>query len=404
MGQRILYTLRQKMEYRGQSVEMCVSVGVAHFPDHATTWNDILRAADLALYRAKKVGRNRAIAFDASMLVEAEKRFEVLGFVRQAVERSQIVPFYQPQMAVETGEIVGFEALARIVDGDGRIRQPKEFLSALDDPEISRIFGQQMIEAVIRDVQVWHETGLEITRVAINVSSLELRHDDYAERVIAKLRANCLRPDQFEIEITESATLDENIPAIGNNLRALAAEGISVALDDFGTGYASLTHIKSMPIGCVKIDRSFISNIVSDSESRSIVGAIVALSHSLGKCVVAEGVEDPNSACTLVRPRVRHCAGVSVIQADPVHRNCSIPIAPCGGTTCCALSRNRPFEIGNYQEIVSRAHLKKAKSCDGLLIQAAEHARPAGITCRPAKMQVPFSIRAHSSRLAMVRD
>jgi EAL domain-containing protein (putative c-di-GMP-specific phosphodiesterase class I) len=149
-----------------------------------------------------------------------------------------------------------------------------------------------MIDRATRDLQRWLAAGLDVKRVAVNVSNLELRADDYSDRVIGTLRDRGITFDRFEIEVTETAAFDDNIAAIGRNLRNLAAQGISIALDDFGTGFASLTHLKSLPISRVKIDRSFIGNIVADLESRSIVDAIVRLSHSLGKSVVVEGVED----------------------------------------------------------------------------------------------------------------
>jgi diguanylate cyclase (GGDEF)-like protein len=292
IARRVLRALRRKMNYRGHSIEIYASIGIACFPDHASTWGDIFRDADLALYRAKQAGRNRTVVFDPSMLLAAENRFGVLGTVRSALEHDRVVPFYQSEISIETGEIVGFEALARIVREDGSLSVPAEFMSALEDPDVGRAFGLRMIERVTRDMQIWLAAGFDIKRVAVNVSNLELRSDDYSERVVAKLQERGIGFDRFEIEVTETAAIDDNIAAIGRNLRSLAANGISIALDDFGTGFASLTHLKSLPITRVKIDRSFVGNIVSDPESRSIVDAIVRLSHSLGKSVVVEGVED----------------------------------------------------------------------------------------------------------------
>ena len=292
IARRVLRALRRKMDYRGQAIEIYASIGVACFPDHATTWGDIFRDADLALYRAKQAGRNRMVVFDPAMLLAAENRFGVLGSVRSALEQDRVVPYYQPEISIESGEIVGFEALARIVREDGSVSVPAEFMSALEDPDVGRAFGLRMIERVSRDLQTWLAAGFDIQRVAVNVSNLELRVDDYSDRVIAKLQERGITFDRFEIEVTETTALDDNIAAIGRNLRSLAARGISIALDDFGTGFASLTHLKSLPIARVKIDRSFVGNIVADPESRSIVDAIVRLSHSLGKSVVVEGVED----------------------------------------------------------------------------------------------------------------
>jgi EAL domain-containing protein (putative c-di-GMP-specific phosphodiesterase class I) len=216
--------------------------------------------------------------------------------VRSAITRGQVTPFYQPKIAIDTGRVVGFEALIRIVHDNGCIDVPKEFTSALEDPEVGRALGLTMVERVAADMKVWLDADLDIT-VAINVSTTELRSDDYVERVLTVLRSNRIPTSRFEIEVTETAAFDDE--AIGHNLHALAISGISVALDDFGTGFASLTHLKSLPIAQVKIDRSFVANILADPECRSIVGAIVDLSHNLGKSVVAEGVE--NEVVTLRR-------------------------------------------------------------------------------------------------------
>src|SRR5712671_1520211 len=149
-----------------------------------------------------------------------------------------------------------------------------------------------MIECVTSDLGRWLEAGLDIKKIAVNVSNLELRAEDYHERLLATLQCAGIGCDRLEIEVTETSAFDESAAAINRNLRALAGSGLSIALDDFGTGFASLTHLKSLPISCVKIDRSFVANIMADAQSRSIVDAVLRLSHSLGKSVVAEGVED----------------------------------------------------------------------------------------------------------------
>jgi EAL domain-containing protein (putative c-di-GMP-specific phosphodiesterase class I) len=150
----------------------------------------------------------------------------------------------------------------------------------------------KMMQSVIRDMKIWLDGGFDFKRIAVNASNFELRAEDYACRVLEMLRAAGLAPDLLEIEVTETAAFDDNIAIIGRNLDSLAAHGVSIALDDFGTGFASLSHLKLRPITKIKIDRSFIGNIAADLESRSIVEAIIRLSHSLGKSVVAEGVED----------------------------------------------------------------------------------------------------------------
>ncbi|MEA2992192.1 MAG: hypothetical protein QOD40_1112 [Alphaproteobacteria bacterium] len=290
--QGILSSLRRRMNYRGRAVEMFGSIGIARFPDHAATRSDLFRAADLALYRAKHDGRNRAAVFEPAMLIEAETKFEVLSSVRSAIKENRLVPFYQPEICIESGEISGFEALARIIGRDGRLTMPGEFMAAFQDPEVGRCLGLKMLELVARDLQSWLSAGLDVKRIAINASNLELKVDDYSDRVMSVLQARGIDFRHFEIEVTETVAFGDDSLSIGRNLSALATQGISLALDDFGTGFASLTHLKSLPISRVKIDQSFIRNIVSDQQSYSIVDAVVRLCHSLGKSVVAEGIED----------------------------------------------------------------------------------------------------------------
>src|SRR5262249_48112422 len=230
---------------------------------------------------------------------EVEQRFKVLKSMRSAINDGRIVPHYQPQIVLATEEVVGFEALARINLGDNELEMPAAFMSALEDPAVGRAFGLKMMELVIRDMKTLRESGLDFKHVAVNVSNFELRAEDYSRRVLEMLAAARLSPDLLEIEVTETSAFDENMATIGRNLEILATHGVSVALDDFGTGFASLSHLKLRPITKIKSDRSFIENITTDLESRSIVEAIIRLSHSLGKSVVAEGVEDEDQAARL---------------------------------------------------------------------------------------------------------
>jgi diguanylate cyclase (GGDEF)-like protein/PAS domain S-box-containing protein len=288
----ILRALRRKTRFRGETIEIHGSVGIATFPEHGETRGELFRSADLALYRAKHDGRNRTVFFDPTMRAKAEHRYEVLTSVRDAIAGGRITAVYQPQMLLGTGAVDGLEALVRIEHNDGRLSLPGEFMSAFEDAEVGRALGLQMLDRVTRDFETWLTSGIDVRRIAVNVSNIELRVDDYAERVMSRLRQRRIPFERFEIEVTETVIFDEAVPAIRRNLRTFAEHGISLALDDFGTGYASLTHLKSLPVSRVKIDDSFIRHVVTDPQSRSIVDAIVRLSHSLGKPVVAEGVED----------------------------------------------------------------------------------------------------------------
>jgi diguanylate cyclase (GGDEF)-like protein len=290
---RVMNAIRKKVKYRGHAIETSISIGIACFPNHANTWAEVFRAADLALYRAKQAGRNRAVIFDQSMSVEIQNKFALVEFARAAIRNDRVVPVYQPEINIKTGEIVGFEALARITQrGGDRLAAPAEFLSGLEDPEVGAAFGLKMLEKVVSDLKYWVESGIDVKRVAVNASNVELRAGNYAGRVISFLESSGVNPDHLEIEVTETAAFEDHLGIINHNLNTLAAYGVSIALDDFGTGFSSLTHLKSLPVTKVKIDRSFVSSIATDVQCRSIIDAIVRLSHGLGKSVVAEGVED----------------------------------------------------------------------------------------------------------------
>jgi len=288
-ARRLLRTLGRRVIYRGQTVEMRASIGIALAPRHGAGRIELMRSADLALYRAKNLGRNGAVMFEPTMLVDAECRYRTINSFRRALDEGRIVPVYQPEIDLVSGEIVGFEALARVDDGE--LLPPASFAAALSDPESCRLLGRHMLDQASRDLARWRLAGLT-PRVAVNASSYELTDEGYADHLLGLLKERQIPFADFEVEVTETAMLDDGVPAVANNLRALSSAGVSIALDDFGTGYASLTHLKSLPITRVKIDRSFIVNIATDRESRSIVDTVIRLSHSLGKTVVGEGIEN----------------------------------------------------------------------------------------------------------------
>ena len=236
------------------------------------------------------MGRNRAVMFEPALLADAERRYRTVASFREAIDDGRLVAVYQPEIDLASGEVVGFEALARI--DNGGLLPPALFADALNDPESCRLLGRHMLEQASRDLSRWHDAGLSV-RVAVNASSFELTDESYAGRLLTLLKERRIPFEDFEVEVTETSVLDDSVPAVAHNLRALSGAGISLALDDFGTGYGSLTHLKSLPIKRVKIDRGFIATMAVDPESRSIVDTIVRLSHSLGKTVVAEGIEKP---------------------------------------------------------------------------------------------------------------
>jgi EAL domain-containing protein (putative c-di-GMP-specific phosphodiesterase class I) len=178
----------------------------------------------------------------------------------------------------------------------GGLHAPRQLMSAFDDPKLAIALGDRMLDLVLRDLAHWMKAGGEPGRIAINASAIELRAGGYAERVLARLNAAGLAPGLLEIEVTETVLMGRDSAQIGAALQALSAAGVRLSLDDFGTGYASLTHLKQFPVDAIKIDRSFVAGLGSDEGDQAIVSAIVGLGRTLGKQVIAEGVESREQA------------------------------------------------------------------------------------------------------------
>ncbi len=286
----LLALLKAPMAYVGREVDCSVSIGWSIYPDHDPMASALLRHADIALYAVKASGRGHVKAFAPAMLVEMERRVNVLRCAKDALIRDSVFPFYQPKMSLGTGEVIGFEALLRWTDETG-LRLPGAIKEALEDPELSLKLGARMLESVIADMRAWTDAGVRFGHVAINVATPEFHGQSLSTRILDALAAAGLEPRQLEVEVTERVLLDDGLDVIGKALRILVDAGVSVALDDFGTGYASLTHLKKFPVSWLKIDRSFIFAMDRESDSAAIVRAVTNLAHDIGIKVVAEGVE-----------------------------------------------------------------------------------------------------------------
>jgi len=291
LGNRILTAVRHPIAVGEQYALVSASVGVARYPHDAKTTSELLKSADMALYQAKKSGAGSVGVFSPDIGSIFDARRLAIDTVKRASIARRIVPFYQPKVCLATREVYGFEALVRIKNADGSITGPQDFWQAFSDAECSRYINQHMLRAISEDMAHWRSMGLDPGVVSINASEFCFQDGDYAERILSRLEEAGIPPEMFEIEITETVFLGESAKLVEAALRKLKEAGCSIALDDFGTGYASLTHLRDFPIDQIKIDKSFVSDLVSQSHSTVIVKAIVDLAHNLGMQVVAEGVE-----------------------------------------------------------------------------------------------------------------
>lgn len=286
-----------------------VSCGVAFYPTHAVTPDELVRAADMAAAQAKRKLDTPVVVFDRTIADDAAKRREtILDRARDSLARREFVPFYQPQVDIETNEVVGVEALVRWQTPD-MLLDAKDFTYALDDHEIGSRVGRAVLDAVIEDVAKLRDVARRPFRVSINASRTEVLRNDFLDTFLERTRSGNLQPNDFIIEITEDVIIGVDDQTLHDKVSYLASNGVEFSLDDFGTGYASLIHITSFPIKEIKIDKQFIFGIETDRRKRAIVRGIIQIAQSMGLHVIAEGVETAEQEDALREIGCRYAQG-----------------------------------------------------------------------------------------------
>ncbi|MFC3441130.1 EAL domain-containing protein [Sphingobium rhizovicinum] len=287
--------------HEGRTLDCGVSIGGAVFGDHADRAEDLLKAADLALYASKASGRGRLTLFHSELRAEAQQRSSMIRMARQIVSDNLVVPYYQARVDMRTNQVLGYEALLRWVHPRMGLQLPGSIAAAFDNGEIAVALTRQMLASVLRDLRQWLDAGHDPGRVAINASAADFASGDFADQLLQQLDRFAVPTAHFEVEVTESVFLGRGTDQVARALDQFVQAGVRVALDDFGTGFASLTHLKQYPVDVLKIDRSFVSNVEQDAGDAAIVDAIVKLGVSFGMEVVAEGVETAAQAQFLLR-------------------------------------------------------------------------------------------------------
>ncbi len=268
-----------------------VSIGVALAPEHGTTLDELHKAADLALYESKALGRNTCRIYDPAMTVRAEVDARKRHDFTAALEAGKLVPYYQPKVDLISGAPIGFEALARWEHDALGLVPPSEFTFAFQDKELAPHLTRAIALGVARDVVAWRKNGLTPGCVSINVSPPDLMDKKFPNRFLGILAQYGIPPECVAIEVTENVVMGNRGGLLHNTLAVLRQAGVIISLDDFGTGYASLQHLRDWPVDQVKIDRSFVGGCLRNKEDMAIVKAIVQLANALGLGVTAEGIE-----------------------------------------------------------------------------------------------------------------
>ena len=301
LAETILDTLRKPIATNDGDMFVTASIGVAYSPKGIKlTAEDLLRHADTAMYRAKNAGRNCIALFDESMLESVSKRLDVETALYRALERNELHLVHQPICDMDLGLVVGFEALMRWDRGDNGVMSPADFIPIAEETGTIVPLGSWAINDALMQLRSWIETSVcsPTTTMSVNVSPRQLHDPQFVAVVSTALKTSGIPPHQLWLEVTESVMITEPEQAL-SSLRRLHAIGVRIAIDDFGTGYSSLSLLQRFPIECIKIDRSFVNDLVSDEGMKNIVKTIIAMATSMGADIVAEGIETKEQLAVL---------------------------------------------------------------------------------------------------------
>lgn len=292
VADHILKRLRVPIKLDAAELIISASIGIVSAPQDGATSEELLQNADLAMYRAKALGRNKFQKFNSLMTDQAVEQMELEGELRRAMREQEFLLYYQPQVDFNNSSIFGFEALIRWQHPTKGMQFPDSFIGTLEETGLIVPLGNWIIDEACRQLREWLDAGARPIRVAVNISPRQLQSYDLSTQVEQALRKYSLSPEHLELEVTESMIM-ESIELTQKQLSSLQDLGVTVAIDDFGTGHSSLSYLKSLPLDILKIDRAFIMDITQENDDQEIVSAIIAMAHKLKLKVVAEGVETP---------------------------------------------------------------------------------------------------------------
>jgi len=287
---KILSALSAPFEMEQITLRITGSIGVTTYPEDAQSAELLIRNADLAMYQAKEKGRSNYQFYEKGMNIRAVERQSIEGDLRFALERHEFVMHYQPKIDLKTGGITGVEALVRWQHPERGLVGPLQFISVAEDCGLMLPIGRWVLRESCRQAKAWQDAGLPAIEMAVNVSSVEFRNDEFLEGISTILKETGLDPRYLELELTETVLMQHaefSVPV----LQKLKAMGIHLAIDDFGTGYSSLSYLRQFPIDTLKVDQSFIHEINAETDEATIISAVINMGCRLKHRVIAEGVE-----------------------------------------------------------------------------------------------------------------
>ncbi len=291
----------------GKETLLTVSIGISVFPEDGADAQTLLKNADIAMYRAKDLGRNSYQFYSADMRAKALERVTMENSLRHALERGEFLLHYQPQLDLRSDRVSGVEALLRWQHPELGLLSPGDFVPLLEESGLIGPVGEWVLKTAFAQGRAWHEAGFDDLRISVNLSSRQFNDPAFIDKIAALIRDSGIAPRLLELELTESVIM-RNSRTTNMALERLDKMGVKFSIDDFGTGYSSLSYLKRFPVDTLKIDRSFVRDVDSNPDDAAIVAAIIGMGHNMNLNVIAEGVEQPvqleflrNSDCDAIQ-------------------------------------------------------------------------------------------------------
>ncbi len=273
----------------GLEVHITLSIGIAVYPEHGETREDLVKNSDIAVCSAKTKTRKRYCLYNNKLKNKNSNTVFVENLIRDSIKNEQFVVFYQPQVNIASGEIHAAEALVRILSAEEKLILPGKFIDVAEETSLINDVGEIVLKKVCQDIHTWNKQGLQI-QVSINISAIQLEMDNFAEEVLETLHNHEINPEEIELEITENI-LVQNTKRTLSNIVKLTGAGVKIAIDDFGTGYSSLSYLDHLPLNTLKLDQSFLQKITAENMHDTIIPAIISVSNGLQLDFIVEGVE-----------------------------------------------------------------------------------------------------------------
>ena len=308
LGRRLLRRIAEPFHVDGYELNLRASIGVALAPADGKDAEQLLAHANVAMDRAKADGGDRIQYFSADLNVHLQRQRELESALRRALKARELELHYQPKFDIATNRLIGAEALMRWRHPEEGMMSPGEFIPLAERTGLITPMGVWALHEACRQAAIWRRSGMGDLHVAVNLSAVQLREAGLLDTVIEALAATGLPPHLLELELTETMLM-EHRDHLAATLEGLSALGVRLSIDDFGTGYSSLSYLKRFPVHGIKIDRSFVADMIGKTDAITIVRAIVGLGHSLGLSVVAEGVETPEQLDLLAAEGCDHAQG-----------------------------------------------------------------------------------------------